>query len=93
MEPPADSVMTDLPNIGSEVAALLARAGVTDPRELSRLGAVEAALRIRDVRPDDPPCRSMLAALDGAIRGVRWHEIPKAEREALWKEYQARTSR
>lgn len=82
--------LTDLPNIGPEVAGLLARAGIGDPRELARLGAVEAAARIRSVRPDDPPCRSMLAGLEGAIRGVRWHAISRAERDALWAEYQTR---
>jgi hypothetical protein len=34
----------------------------------------------------------MLAGLEGAIRGIRWHAIPKDQRESLWKEYQSRTS-
>ena len=84
--------LTDMPNIGRKVAGLLACAGIGTPEELTKLGAVAAAIRIRSIRPDDPPCRSMLAGLDGAIRGVRWHMIPKAEREALWTEYEARTS-
>ncbi len=81
----------DLPNIGREVARLLEMAGIRTPRELARLGAVAAALRIRRLRPGDPPCRSMVAGLEGAIRGVRWHAIPKEEREALWTEYEARS--
>lgn len=72
--------LIEMPNIGREVAGLLSRAGIDTPGTLKRLGAVEAAARIRDVRPDDPPCRSMLAGLDGAIRGLRWHMIPKAKR-------------
>ena len=32
----------------------------------------------------------MLAGLAGAIRGVRWHAIPKTERDALWREYETR---
>lgn len=86
MENSAD--LTSLPNIGAEVAKLLRAAGIATPDELRRSGAVAAALRIRDIRPEDPPCRSMLAGLEGAIRGVRWHLIPKPEREALWVEYQ-----
>jgi hypothetical protein len=82
--------LTDMPNIGREVARLLAVAGIRTPQQLTRVGAVEAALRIGSVRPDDPPCRSMLAGLEGAIRSVRWHAIPKAEREALWVEYSKR---
>jgi DNA transformation protein len=82
--------LTSLPNIGREVARLLVAGGVRTPAELTRLGAICAAERIRAVRPGDPPCRSMLAGLEGAIRGVRWHAIPREEREALWKEYQGR---
>ena len=91
MKPDEFQALTDMPNIGSEVAKLLSRAGITTPKMLARMGAVEAAIRIRGIRPDDPPCRSMLSGLDGAIRGLRWHLIPKAERESLWKEYEART--
>ncbi len=86
MENSAD--LTSLPNIGAEVAKLLRAAGIATPDELRRTGAVAAAIRIRDIRRADPPCRSMLAGLEGAIRGVRWHLIPKPEREALWVEYQ-----
>jgi DNA transformation protein len=86
---PAASLLTALPNIGQEVAALLIQAGIATPAELRRLGAVAAADRIRQIRPHDPPCRSMLAGLEGAIRGVRWHDLPKVEREAVWSEYSA----
>jgi len=86
------SELTDMPNIGREAARLLASASIRTPQQLTRMGAVAAAIRIRSIRPDDPPCRSMLAGLEGAIRGVRWHAIPKTHREALWKEYEARTS-
>lgn len=80
--------LADLPNLGREGVRWLLAAGITTPAELQRLGAVEAARRIRRLRPDDPPCRSFVAALEGAVRGVRWHAIPKAEREALWREYE-----
>lgn len=86
------SKLTSMPNIGRKVGRLLAAAGIRSPQELKQLGAVTAAVRIRSIRPGDPPCRSMLAGLEGAIRGVRWHAIAKVEREALWKEYEARTS-
>ena len=82
--------LASLPNIGSAAADLLVAAGIRTPGALRRLGAVSAALRIRDIRPQDPPCRSMLSGLEGAIRGVRWHSIPKAERERLWEKYQQR---
>ena len=82
--------LASLPNIGSEIARLLETAGIRTPGALRRLGAVSAALRIRDIRPQDPPCRSLLSGLEGAIRGVCWHSIPKAAREILWEKYQQR---
>ena len=85
----ADLNLADLSNVGKEVAALLEAVGIKTPGDLRRLGAMAAAHRIRKLRPLDPPCRSMLAGLEGAIRGVRWHIIPKGEREKLWKEYEA----
>ena len=89
----APEKLTDLPNIGPEAARWLVAAGIRTPAELRRRGAVAAAAAIRRLRPDDPPCRSMLAGLEGAVRGIRWHAIPKAERDDLWREYQAAISR
>ena len=83
-------LLTDLPNIGTEVARLLAAAGIRTPAQLKRLGAVAAALRIRAIRPEDPPCRSLLAGLEGALRGIRGHAIPAAERARLWADYEKR---
>ena len=84
--------LTSLPNIGAVVAEKLRAAGVTTPEQLKALGSVEAALRLGALAKtrEDAPCASMLSGLEGAIRGVRWHAIPKHEREALWRQYQAR---
>ena len=83
----ADEALESLSNVGAEVARRLREAGITSPGELRRLGSVEAAARLANVRPEDAPCRSMLSGLEGAIRGVRWHAIPKEERERLWIDY------
>ncbi len=84
--------LTSLLNIGTVVAEKLRAAGVTTPEQLKALGSVEAALRLRTLaaKPEDAPCASMSSGLEGAIRGVRWHAIPKHERETLWRKYQAR---
>jgi DNA transformation protein and related proteins len=84
--------LTSLLNIGMVVAEKLKAAGVTTPQQLTALGSVEAAVRLRALaaRPEDAPCASMLSGLEGAIRGVRWHAIPKHERDALWQRYQVR---
>lgn len=87
---PRAAALQELPNVGSRTARLLAAVGIRTPGQLRRVGAVNAALRVRRLRPDDPPCRSMLAGLVGAIRGVRWHALPAAERARAWTAYERR---
>ncbi len=85
----AQDSLTQLPNIGPNTVRLLLEVGIRTPRDLRRLGAVTAARRIRALRPNDPPCRSLLAGLEGAIRGIRWPKVPWADRQKLWREYTA----
>jgi DNA transformation protein len=80
--------LTDLPNVGAVLAERLRRAGIGTPADLRKAGSVRALLRVRRAMVGDKPCVSMLCALEGAIRGVRWHEIPRAERSELWSRYQ-----
>jgi DNA transformation protein len=84
--------LTSWPNIGPVVARRLKAAGVTTLQQRKELGSIEAALRLRALAEggEEAPCASMLSGLEGVIRGVRWHAIPKGQREALWQRYQAR---
>ncbi len=81
--------LTDLPNIGAVLAEKLSAAGVETPLDLKDLGSVEALRRVQRTSDDTRPCLSMLCALEGAIRGVRWHSIPKSERTQLWLRYRS----
>jgi DNA transformation protein len=83
--------LTDMPNIGAVLAEKLRLAGIETPEDLARLGSVEALRRVRQTSAEDLPCRSMLCALEGAIRGVRWYGISVAEREELWRRYRSRS--
>jgi DNA transformation protein and related proteins len=83
--------LESLPNIGVECAKALRLAGVATPDDLRRLGSVEAAVCLRKQLGADSVCRSRLSALEGAIRGVRWHAIPKPERDDLWHELERRS--
>lgn len=83
--------LTELLNVGQELARCLKEAGVYSPEELRRVGSIEAAIRISPYRPDASACRSALCALEGALRGMRWHSVTKADRDKLWKQYQLRT--
>ena len=81
--------LTDLPNIGAVLAERLEDAGIETAADLKTLGSVEAVLRVCAGMDADAPCANMLYALEGAIRGVRWHGIPADERAELWRRYLA----
>jgi len=83
--------LTDLPNLGKVVAAQLRRVGVVTPAQLRKLGSLGAALKL--VHAGISVCSNKLYALEGAIRGVRWHSIPKDERTDLRKRFEERTTR
>ncbi|MFG1691582.1 TfoX/Sxy family protein [Gemmatimonadota bacterium] len=76
--------LSELPNIGGTLESLLREHGVTSPEELRSLGAVETCRRLH-LRGE--ACVNKLYALEGPIRGIRWHDIPQEEREALRREF------
>jgi DNA transformation protein and related proteins len=78
--------LTKLPNIGAVLAEKLTEAGITCYEDLVSLGSIEALLKIR-ASIDPGACYNMLYAIEGAIRGVRWHAIPKEERQQLKDEF------
>lgn len=80
------SEFSGIPNIGSVLAEKLILAGFTSHDDLVSLGSVEITLKIHDGM-DPGACYNMLYAIEGAIRGVRWHTIPKEERDKLKREY------
>ncbi|MBI9048172.1 MAG: TfoX/Sxy family protein [Anaerolineaceae bacterium] len=70
-----------LPNIGKTLAEKLHSIGVNSYDELAALGSVQAVLHMRTSGLD--ACINTLYAMEGAIRGVRWHFVPDAERQVL----------
>lgn len=73
--------LTELPNIGKVVAEKLVQVGITSPEELKALGTEQAFIRLLTV--DETTCFSMLQGLEGAIQGIRWHNLPKERKEEL----------
>ncbi len=73
--------LTKLPNIGPVLAGKLNQIGISTFDQLVDAGSIEAVLRIGHT--DMVTCYNMLYALEGAILGVRWHGIPKNDREVL----------
>lgn len=78
--------LNDLPNIGDVLAEKLASVGVASYEDLISLGSAKVTLKICEGL-DPGACYNMLYAIEGAIRGIRWHNIPKEERKQLKREF------
>lgn len=79
------SELSKLANIGPKLTAQLNAVGITTPEELKALGAKEAWLRIKAI--DSSACLMRLSALEGAVRGIRWHELDKGTKAELKEFY------
>jgi DNA transformation protein len=88
---PIGTDLARLPNLGKLVVGQLEKVGISTADELRGMGSIDAALRLRESGVD--VCASKLCALEGAIRGVRWHAIPEAERAALRRRFDARIAK
>ena len=72
--------LTKLPNIAAKLEAQLTDVGITTIEELRCMGSREAWLRI--LARDPSACIMRLSALEGALQGVRWHDLDdKTKRE------------
>lgn len=73
--------LTDLPNIGKAVAKQLEQIGITTISQLQETGSREAWLRLLAI--DDSACYNRLCALEGAIQGIRWHQLSPEDKASL----------
>lgn len=77
--------LSSLPNIAEKLEAQLNGIGITTIEQLKETGSREAWLRI--FAADPSACLMRLSALEGAIQGVRWHNLDDAEKKSLKKFY------
>ncbi len=80
--------MKNLPNIGPTLVKQLNAAGIETYEQLCDIESKEAWLRVSEVDPS--ACTMRLYAFEGAIQGVRWHDLPdktKSDLSAFAKEY------
>ena len=80
--------LTDMPNIGKVVAEKLIEVGISTPEELCAVGAEQAFIRLQTI--DEGACLCMLQGLEGAVQGIRWHNLPKERKEELKQFYRMR---
>ena len=73
--------LNELPNIGKTLEQRLTEVGITNPEQLKETGAKNAFLRL--AVEDKSACYNMLCALEGAIQGIRWHQLSKERKNEL----------
>ncbi len=73
--------LSKLPNISKVIEEKLNESGVETVAQLQELGSKEAFVRIR--LRDNTACVNMLCALEGAIQGIRWHQLADDKKQEL----------
>lgn len=86
------SRLEELPNLGTVMVQKLKEAGIETPEQLRAMGARQAWRQIRALA-DPGICLSALQALEGAVRGVRWHDLPPEVKQDLKAFYRAETGK
>jgi DNA transformation protein len=81
----SDDALSTLPGIGPATQSWLVEAGIRTAGELRSLGSVEAYRRLKFMFPN---CVSLnaLYALEAALRGCRWLDLPPDVKAALQRE-------
>lgn len=64
------------PNIGKVLGGRLRTVGIDTREKLDKLGDADAFLRLCAEFPEDA-CVHTRLALAGAVRGIRWHDLPQ----------------
>lgn len=70
-----------LPNIGKILAEKIIRTGVKTEAELKMIGSRHTFLLIRSF--DKDACLDMLYAIEGAVQGIRWHNLSAEAKDDL----------
>jgi len=75
-----------LPNIAEKLEAQLTEVGIPTIDALKQTGSREAWLRIAAIDPS--ACYMRLCSLEGAIQGVRWHNLDDGTKKEMKTFYQ-----
>ena len=74
--------LTELPNIGKTLAEKLITAGINNYKELIETGSENAIIKLATIE-NSCVCINMLYALEGAIQGIRWHDLDRERKQEL----------
>lgn len=73
--------LSKLPNIGKIVESQLNEVNIQTREQLKQIGSKQAWLMIREI--DKSACYNRLCALEGAIQGIRWKDLPDSTKQEL----------
>ncbi len=73
--------LTNMKNIGKELAKKLTAVGIDSPEQLNAFGSKEAFIRLKEAFPQ--VCLVHLYALEGAIHNTALHCLSKSQKEEL----------
>lgn len=73
--------MEKIINIGKALKEILIESGINSLDEMKKLGAENIFLKIKST--DNSACINKLYAIEGAIEGIRWHNIDKSRKQEL----------
>lgn len=79
--------LSKLPNIGKTLEEQLEKIGINSIEKLKETGSKQAWLCIKAI--DSSACYNRLCALEGAIEGIRWHDLSEEVKKELKEFYQA----
>lgn len=77
----SSSTLSGRINIGDDTENKLIQAGIDSFEKLEKLGAQQAFLRLQAFDPG--ACINLLYALEGAIEGIRWHDLSREKKQEL----------
>lgn len=79
------SKLYDLPNIGKKLEEQLNEVGIETIEQLKEVGSKQAWLDVKAI--DSSACINRLCALEGAIQGIRWHNLSDEVKKDLKEFY------
>jgi DNA transformation protein len=77
----SSSTLSGCINIGDDTENKLIQVGIDSFEKLEKMGAQQAFLRLQTFDPG--ACINLLYALEGAIEGIRWHDLSREKKQEL----------
>lgn len=79
--------LSKLPNVGKKLETQLNEVGIETIEQLKKVGSKQAWLDIKAI--DSSACINRLCALEGALQGIRWHNLSAEIKNELKEFYNA----